>query len=188
MVTMKVPVRNTDDAYGLVAQLLHWAVVIGIALQFVWAWRIDEVESIRREFALVNQHKSIGMTVLGLVVLRLAWRAFNPPPPLPGHMSGWERATAVSTHWLLYALILAQPLTGWAYSSAAGYGAEFFGLVRIPDFVPQDEGLERAFGTAHQWLGVSIVCLVGIHAGAALRHHFRLRDNVLKRMLPTWKT
>ena len=188
MVKMKIPVRNTDDAYGLVAQLLHWAVVVGIVLQFVWAWRIDEADSIRREFALVTQHKSIGMTVLGLVLIRVAWRACNPPPQLPAHMSRPERIAAVSTHWLLYALILAQPLTGWAYSSAAGYGAEFFGLVSIPDFVPQDARFERVFGTAHRWLGIAILGVVGIHAGAALRHHLWLRDNVLRRMLPTWKT
>ena len=74
---MKVPLGNTQRTYGLIAQALHWLVAAGIAVQFVWAWRIDETESIRAQFTLVNQHKSIGMTVLALVVVRLFWRAFN---------------------------------------------------------------------------------------------------------------
>jgi len=185
---MNIPVRNTRNAYGAVAQFLHWAVVAGILLQFVWAWRIDEVESIRREFALVNQHKSIGMTVLLLAVLRLGWRAFNRPPPLPGDMRGLERRAAAAAHWALYALILALPLSGWAYSSAAGYGAEFWGFVTIPDFVPQGEELESALRVLHDALGVALLALAAVHALAALRHHCVLRDDVLRRMLPSWNT
>lgn len=184
---MNLPIRNTRQAYGMIAQLLHWSVMIGIVLQFVWSWRIDETDSIRQQFALVNQHKSIGMTVLALVLLRLAWRAFNPPPPHPDTMKRWERWAASSAHWLLYALILAMPLSGWAYSSAAGYGAEFFGLLDIPGFVPVDEHLEDRLGSLHEWLSWAIVGLVAVHVAAALRHHFFLRDNVLKRMLPVWK-
>lgn len=184
---MNLPIRNTRQAYGLIAQLLHWSVMIGIVLQFVWSWRIDETDSIRQQFALVNQHKSIGMTVLALVLLRLGWRAFNPPPPHPETMKGWERWAASSVHWLLYALILAMPLSGWAYSTAAGYGAEFFGLLDIPGFVPVDEDLEDWLGELHEWLSWAIVALVGLHIAAALRHQFFVRDNVLKRMLPVWK-
>jgi cytochrome b561 len=184
---MNIPVRNTRNAYGAVAQFLHWAVVAGILLQFVWAWRIDEVESIRREFALVNQHKSIGMTVLLLALIRIGWRAFNRPPPLPAAMREWETRAAAAAHWLLYGLIFALPLSGWAYSSAAGYGAEFWGLLAIPDFVPQGERLESRLMTLHDALGIALVAVAGVHALAALRHHFWLRDDVLRRMLPTWK-
>lgn len=185
---MNVPVRNTRRAYGAVAQFLHWAVVAGILLQFAWAWRIDRTDSIRQQFALVNEHKSIGMTVLLLAAVRLAWRAFNRPPPFPGAMQAWERRAAGIAHVLLYALIFAMPLSGWAYSSAAGYGAEFWGLLEIPDFVPQGETLESALGTLHQVLAVSLLVLAGTHAAAALRHHFWLHDNVLRRMLPLWKS
>jgi len=183
----KLAWRNSAHRYGLVAQALHWAVVTGIVVQFIWSWRIEETESIRQQFALVNQHKSIGMTVLMLVLVRIGWRLFNRPPAWPASMRGWERLAAGATHWALYALILAMPLSGWAYSSAAGYGAEFFGLVEIPDFVPQGERLEDGLGTLHEWLGRAILAVAGIHAAAALRHHFVLRDDVLKRMLPIWK-
>ncbi len=181
---MKLHLRNTPTRFGAVAQFLHWAVVVGIALQFTWAWRIDEADSIRQQFALVNQHKSIGMSVLILVLIRLAWRAFNRPPPHPDTMPPWERRSAAVSHGLLYGLILALPLSGWAYSSAAGYGAEFFGLVEIPDFMPQDERLESILASVHDGLGVALAVLVCVHVLAALRHHFRLHDDVLKRMLP----
>jgi len=184
---MNVPVKNTRNAYGLVAQALHWLVVAGITAQFVWAWRIDRTDSIRAEFALVNQHKSIGMTVLALVVVRLLWRAFNRPPPFPSSMSAWERLSAATAHWMLYALILAMPLSGWIYTSAAGFGPEFFGLVDIPALVGQNERLEDLFGAVHEWLAICILALVAIHVLAALRHQFVLKDGLLKRMLPLWK-
>jgi len=184
---MEICLRNTSDRYGLVAQALHWAVVLGVVLQFVWAWRIGQTDSIRQEFALVVQHKSIGMTVLMLMVLRLLWRAFNRPPPLPDSMPGWERVAAQVTHWLLYALLFTIPLAGWAWSSAAGYGAEIFGLVDIPDFVPQSERLETLFHSVHEWAGVALAVLVSLHVLAALRHQFVLGDSILRRMLPVWK-
>lgn len=181
---MALHLRNSDSAYGLVAQLLHWLIVAGVLLQFVWAWRIDEAGSVRQEFALVNQHKSIGMTILGLVLLRLVWRAFNRPPPLPEERPRWERAVASATHWVLYGLILAMPLSGWVYTSAAGYGAEFFGLVEIPDLVGSSERLEEAFEEVHETLAGVLAGVALLHAAAALRHHFVLRDDVLRRMVP----
>ena len=184
---MKVPLGNTQRTYGLIAQALHWLVAVGIAVQFVWAWRIDETESIRAQFTLVNQHKSIGMTVLALVVVRLCWRAFNRPPPFPSSMSAWERFTASTAHWLLYALILLMPVSGWIYTSAAGFGPEFFGLVDIPALVGQNERLEKVFGAVHEWLAVGIATLVSIHVLAALRHQFVLKDGLLRRMIPPWK-
>ncbi len=184
---MGLPIRNTDAHYGLIAQTLHWTVVIGILLQFIWAWRIDEAESMRQQFALVNQHKSIGVTILGLVILRLAWRAFNPPPPHPDSMARWERRAAGFAHWGLYALILAIPISGWAYSAAAGYGPEWFGLVDLPALFPINETLEDWMEGTHEWLGRALLALVALHVLAALRHHFLLRDNVLKRMLGFWR-
>ncbi len=183
---MSVPFRNTDSAYGAVAQFFHWSIVLGIVLQFIWAWRIDEADSIRLEYQLVVEHKSIGMTVLGLALLRLAWRAFNRPPPLPGAPPAWERWAAAFTHWALYGLIIALPLSGWIYSSAAGYGAEFFGLLEIPDLVDSSESLEEVFHEVHELLGYALLAVAGIHLAAALHHHFVRKDNVPKRMLPKW--
>jgi cytochrome b561 len=184
---MNAQLRNSPTSYGLVAQCLHWLVVAGVLVQFTWAWRIDEAESVRQEFALVNQHKSVGMTVLVLVVLRLAWRAFDRPPAPVAGRPRFERVAASVTHWALYALVLAMPLSGWVYTSAAGYGAEFFGLLDIPDLVGSDERLEEIFGELHELLAGLLGGVALLHAAAALRHHFLLRDEVLRRMVPFWR-
>lgn len=184
---MILPIRNTLTHYGLVSQLLHWAVVVLITLQFIWAWRIDQTDSVIETYRLTVQHKSIGMTVLMLAVLRLAWRLFNRPPPLPAAMPRWEITASKISHWLLYGLIFAMPLTGWAYSSAGGYGAEWFGWVDIPGFMPESGRLEEILGEVHELLSKALIAVVSIHILAALRHHFILKDTILKRMLPIWK-
>jgi cytochrome b561 len=183
---MKLAFRNTPTAYGLIAQLFHWSIVLGITLQYIWAWRADEAESIRLEYQLIVQHKSIGMTVLLLAALRIAWRLFNRPPALPDGMRPWERFAAAFTHWALYGLILCVPISGWIYSSAAGYGAEFYGLLDIPDLVGTSEALEDAFHEIHELLGTVLLIVAGVHVAAALQHHFIKKDRVLKGMLPKW--
>lgn len=182
-----MPLRNSVHAYGAVAQLLHWLIAIGILLQFIWSWRIDETDSIRQQYALIVQHKSIGMTVLALVLLRIIWRLFNRPPPLPPGMSSLQRRAAALTHWALYGLILLMPLSGWAWSSAAGYGGEFFGLVDVPGLVAADEALAERLEDVHEWLGQAILAVVGVHIAAALYHHLIRRDGLISKMLPRWK-
>lgn len=184
---MRMPLRNTDQVYGAVAQLLHWLIAISILLQFIWSWRIDETDSIRQQYALIVQHKSIGMTVLALVLVRVAWRMFNRPPPLPLGMSSLQRRAAALTHWALYGLILLMPLSGWAWSSAAGYGGEFFGLVDVPGLIAADEDLADGLESLHYWLGRAILAVVGVHVAAALYHHLIRRDGLISRMLPRWK-
>ena len=184
---MTRPIRNTSDAYGLVSQGFHWLVVALILFQFAWAWRIDEADGLRDRLELVTQHKTIGMTILAIAVLRLLWRLFNRPPPLPAHMAKWERLGAHVGHWILYALIFAIPLSGWAYSSAAGYGDYWWGPVDFPSIAPKSENLEDLFHELHEWLTTALAVVAIGHALAALRHHFWLKDDVLKRMLPIWR-
>jgi len=180
----RAALRNSTQGYGLIAQGLHWLVVIGIALQFLWAWRIDEAESIRQQFALVNQHKSIGVTVLALVLIRIVWRLFNRPPPFPDSMKPWERVAAATAHWGLYVLMLALPISGWAYSAAAGYGPEWFGLVDLPAIFPVSESLESIMHEVHEWSGRLLLALVAVHVLAVIQHAFVKKDGVWRRMWP----
>lgn len=182
-----IPFRNTNKAFGLVSQAFHWAIVVLILFQYTWAWRISNVEGFRARFELVTQHKTIGMTILTLAVLRLLWRLFNRPPPLPDGMKRWEHLAAKTSHFLLYALIFAMPLSGWLYSSAAGLGNYWWGPVNFPSLVESNEGLEDIMAVVHRTLGISLGVVAIGHALAALRHHFWLKDDVLKRMLPIWR-
>ncbi len=184
---MSIPLRNTASRYGLVSQLFHWLIVGLILFQYTWAWRIDNAEGFRLRLELVTQHKTIGMLVLGLAVLRLLWRLFNRPPPLPAAMPRWERQLAALGHWLLYGLILALPLSGWLYSSAAGLGDFWWGPVDLPSLIAADEAREAIFEQVHGALALSLAVVAAGHALAALRHHFIRKDDVLKRMLPTWR-
>ncbi|AKS42861.1 cytochrome b [Wenzhouxiangella marina] len=183
MNAMPLPFRNTRTRFGLIAQSLHWAVVIGLLLQFIWAWRIDEAESIRQQFALVNQHKSIGLTVFGLALIRLAWRFFDRPPAWPESMRAWERLAASLTHWALYGLILAIPLSGWAWSTAAGHSTSWFGALDLPALLPVNENLADILEELHEALAISLLGLAALHVLAALRHQFVLRDGLMRRIL-----
>lgn len=184
---MSIPLKNTDRCYGLVSQAFHWLVVALILFQYTWAWRINYAEGLRERFELVTQHKTIGMAVLSLAVLRLAWRLFNRPPPLPDHLKRWEQIGAKTGHWLLYGLIFAVPLSGWTYSSAAGLGDYWWGPVSFPSLVESNEALEDVMARVHQVLGITLGVVAGGHALAALRHHFWVRDDIMKRMLPLWR-
>jgi cytochrome b561 len=141
-----------------------------------------------RLFQLYQLHKSVGVTILLAAVLRLAWRLTNRPPELPADMSGLERALAVGSHRLLYLLLLAVPLAGWALVSASvlDIPTVLFGVIPWPDLpgLPHKAPAEDAFKALHAWLAWGLLALVGLHAAAALRHHFVKRDPVLIHMLP----
>lgn len=186
VVDVHIPLMNSERAYGAVSQALHWLVAALVVMQFVWAWRIQQLGLGRQRFELVNEHKSFGLTILALLVLRLLWRYISPPPPFPAGMPRWERCAAAITHGVLYALLAALPLVGWAMSSAAGYGASWFGLIHLPDLVAQDQDLMDRLQRLHALLAWALVLLVAGHVLAALRHHFLKKDEVLRRMLPLW--
>lgn len=179
--------RKTPKRYGAVAQFFHWSVVVLITVQYLLAWRIEETELIRDRFELVTQHKTIGMTVLMLAVLRLMWRLFNAPPPLPKHLANWEVWSAKLGHIALYALIFIVPISGWLYSQAAGYGDYWWGPVSFPSFIEASEASEALFYELHELFVKLLIAVAAIHILAALRHHFILKDDVLKRMLPQWR-
>ena len=176
--------RNTPSSYGSVAKLLHWSIVILIITQLVLGVSADDLPNGLRKLQLLAWHKSFGMLILMLALVRLAWRYANPRPVPPADMPRWQRLAAVGTHRLLYALILLQPLTGWLMSSYKNYPVSFFGLFQWPDLVAPDARLHELFEEVHEWLARALVTVAIVHASAALYHHFGRRDNVLRRMLP----
>jgi len=176
--------RNTPSSYGSIAKLLHWSIVVLIITQLVLAISAHDLPNGLRKLELLAWHKSFGMLILTLALVRLAWRYANPRPVPPADMPRWQRLAAVGTHRLLYALILLQPLIGWVMSSYKNYPVSFFGLFQWPDLVAPDEGMHELFKKVHEWLARVLVTVAIIHASAALYHHFGRRDDVLRRMLP----
>ena len=180
---MTVEFRNTQDTWGAVARGFHWLIAMLVLAQFVIGTVAEEMKLTPAKLDLFVWHKSIGVTILLLAVLRLAWRFGNPPPAPPAGTPGWERKLAGLAHWLLYALIFAVPLSGWWVSDASRVPFKAFFLVPMPDFIATDRALQEAAAEVHETLMMALLVVVILHIGAALRHHFLLRDDVLRRML-----
>jgi cytochrome b561 len=185
---------NSLSRYGSVAITLHWLIAIVVILNICLGLYMSEVlaESDSARLAILQLHKSIGLTVLALSLLRLGWRIANPVPPLPDSISPRLRVLARATHYLLYFLIIAIPLSGWALVSTSRSGAAtfYFGLFHWPnpsfltDLSPAvRRPLHRGFDSTHVVLAFSSIVLVPLHVAGAF-YHSRGGDAVLWRMLP----
>ncbi len=133
---------------------------------------------------LLRLHKSIGLIVLFLVVLRFAWNRHRTRPALPAALSASQRRLALGAHHLLYALMLAIPLLGWFASMAYGGRTHFFGLFELPGFLGKDVDAAVLYRNGHIWLGWLLFAVLALHVAAALWHHFVKRDATLSQMLP----
>lgn len=176
------------DRYSLISIFLHWAIAGFVVWNILLGWSMEDLPPTER-FGAFQLHKSIGLTVLTLSLIRLGWRLANPAPPLPRHMAGWERVLARGTHVLFYVLIIGIPLGGWAAVSASPYNIPtlVWGVIPWPDLpLPDDKALSERIGGAHGaavWLAIATLVL---HVAGALKHQFLDRDQVLWRMLPVF--
>ena len=203
MTAIPFPAPVRSDRYTAVAVALHWLIgiaVIGmLASGLVMVRLIHEKATQAQGFRLFQLHKSIGITILILAVLRLLWRLAHPAPPPPAGMPAWEHRAASATHVLLYGFIIGMPLLGWAYVSASPFTVPtvLFGLVpwpHVPGLVTMSGAAKAATAPVLRMLhddgGYALIAFVALHAGAALRHYFLLHDTVLQRMvpgLPRWR-
>jgi cytochrome b561 len=180
-------IRNTTVRWGHVSQFLHWLIVVLLIVQVTLASIADDLPLGMKKLAMLARHKSVGITILGLVVLRLLWRWMNPTPELPDTLKPHERVLANLTHAGLYILLFAMPLSGWMMSSARGFPVSWFGFIQLPDLVPKNKPLYDVLLETHETLAWALYTIVFLHVVAALKHHFMLKDNVLRRMLPFTK-
>ena len=176
--------RNTIRSWGSLSKTLHWLIVLLIINQWVIAERADALPLGAAKLQALSWHKSFGMTIFALALIRLVWRWLNPVPTLDGKAKGWERMLAHLSHLLLYALIFAMPLTGWLMSSARNFPVSWFGLFQFPDLVSPDKALFERMHSLHGTLFAALVVVALLHIAGALKHHFIDRNDVLKRMLP----
>ncbi len=181
-----------ERRYTSIAITLHWlvavAVIANVALALAWPSSPDDLVR-----PMINAHKSIGITVLALAIMRLLWRLGNPPPPLPGGYKPWERRLSHLTHWALYAIIFAMPITGWVMDSAWDKAAQnpnyWFGLFewpRLSFIMALDPATKKAvhdgFGEAHEIIGYLVYVLTGLHILGALKHQWIDGVRELQRM------
>ena len=188
---------NSAIRYGTAAMTLHWLMAAMILFMLglgLYMRSLDDTDP--WTFPLFQLHKSIGLTILMLAIGRLVWRLANPVPVLPAMMNKRERIAARIVHAFLYVLMIAIPLMGWATVSAAALAVPtmWFGLFEWPHLwfladLPRvrKQVLDGQLAVVHSVLAFTLLVLVALHTAAALKHHFKNRDDVLKRMLPWTK-
>jgi cytochrome b561 len=177
--------------YNAVAKTLHWLIALGIIGMLALGWIMGSVPNGPLKFSLFQWHKSIGITILLLSLIRLGWRLIHTAPPLPADMPRWEVIAAKTTHVLFYILIIVMPLTGWIIVSASPLGLPtiLYGVIPWPHLpiLPTLENKKQIghfFGDVHGFLAYIIAGLLVLHIGAAWKHHLINRDDVLLRMAP----
>jgi cytochrome b561 len=187
-------VRVAPLRYTRVAIYLHWGIAALMLVNLVLVWFVDDLPDDWVRPA-IDTHKSIGITVLGLVLLRVLWRLGHPPPPLPPETSVFDRVGAAIGHGALYFLMFALPLSGWlhdsAWKDAATHPMSLFWLVpwpRIGWIEAIEPGLKEhlhdVFYVYHRWFGYALYGLFALHVGGALKHQWFDRQPELQRMLP----
>lgn len=176
--------KNDELRYGVVAQLFHWTIVVLIIVQYVLADIADDLPRGAAKLAVLARHKSFGITILTLVLLRLAWRWMNTVPAEPPGLPRWQKTAARISHIGLYVLLLTTPVAGWLMSSARNFPVSWFGLVTLPDFIAPNRTAYDFLHEVHEFMALTLFWLALLHIAAALKHHFVDRDNVLRRMLP----
>ncbi|HSN71851.1 MAG TPA: cytochrome b [Steroidobacteraceae bacterium] len=183
--------RPFTAEWSAVSKLFHWAIavaILGTTALMYYIVNLGDLENdleLRAEYSRILQiHKSIGLAVLFLVVLRFAWNRSRRRPPMPEHMSLAAQRTAHVAHAALYLLMVLVPLAGWAASMTYGARTRFFDLFELPVWLPKNDEWAAILQPAHIYMAWGLLALVGLHAGAALWHHFVRRDATLVQMLP----
>ena len=182
-----MPIKNLADRWGGVSITLHWLTALMILGLVVVGFAMQELANSPTKIQVYGLHKSIGLTVLALTVLRLLWRLFAGVPSPAAGTPRWQRWAASATHGALYVVLLAMPVSGWLYNSASGFPLKWFGLFALPKLTGYDAQFKAFALAAHETLFLVLAVIVTVHALAALKHHYFNRDRTLVRMLPLIK-
>ena len=170
--------------YTRTAIALHWILAVLILFNLGFGLYTVGLPLSPQKLKFFSWHKWVGVTIFLLSAARLLWRLRHPAPALPDTMKAWEIRLARSSHSLLYVLFFAAPLTGWLFSSAAGFQTVYLGVLPIPDLLSKNKEAADVLRFAHRWINYTMATVIGLHAAAALKHHLLDRDDVLTRMLP----
>jgi cytochrome b561 len=175
---------DRSQRYTATAIALHWLVALMVVAQIVFGWWMLQIpkDPVGPRVDAFNLHKSVGLTVLLLMAVRLAWRATHRAPALPS-MPAWQAAAARINHGLLYVCLLVQPLSGYVGSAVSGYPVRYFGMM-LPGWAPKNIPLKELLSAVHLVSSWILVAAIAVHVAAALKHQFVDRDRLLGRMWP----
>jgi cytochrome b561 len=176
--------RNTDERWGSVSIGLHWTIAALVLLVQVPAGLgMVAADPGTLQNVLYNVHKTTGITIFILAVIRLGWRWTHPVPALPADLPTWQARLARLTHGLLYLLLFLMPISGFLYTALGGFPVPFFGLYDLARLMPENKPLGEVFKNIHLALQFALYAVVLLHVAGALQHHFVRQDGVLRRML-----
>ena len=176
----------SDERYTRTAMLLHWLIAAAVLAQIGFGRYLQNIPRGTPDRAIfVNYHKSVGIVIGLLIVIRIAWRLAHRPPPLPESLPLWERRAALANHGLLYACMLLMPITGYVASNFSKFGVKFFNLVLLPPWGADNRGIYELFNGVHVAVSYVFMVLIAIHLLAAFKHMLYPRHGILRRMLPS---
>jgi cytochrome b561 len=170
--------------YTRTAKGLHWLMAVLLSALLALGFYMHDLPLSPEKLQLYAWHKWAGVSAFLLLLIRLLWRLTHQPPALPERMPKRLQWAAHAGHLLLYGLMLAIPLSGWLMSSAKGFQTVWFGFLPIPDLLEKNKGLGDLLTQVHTALNLLFIALLAGHIGAALKHHFLDKDDILRRMLP----
>lgn len=174
--------KTTAAGYSVIDKALHWAMAVMIVGMLVSGLVMEDLQPLALKFQVIQLHKSFGLLVLVLAFTRVFWRFTNPAPRLPEGAPAWQKVAAHGTHLALYGLMFVMPFSGWLMSDAKGYHPNMFGLP-VPVLGSVDRAAGHMLGEIHEYAAFVMMGLIALHFGAALFHHFILKDDILNRML-----
>lgn len=178
--------RSNARQWGTVARSFHWITALLILGNGLFGLLLDLASNPMQKINWLALHKSIGLTVLALFLLRLLWRAVDRRPEEDA-APRWQQLAAHGVHLVLYLLIALIPLSGWWLNSVAGKPLQFFKMFNLPAIAAANDDLKHQVHAIHEYLFWFLVLVLVLHVGGALKHHLVDRDNTLRRMLPFWR-
>ena len=179
-----MPSSDPSGRYTTTAALLHWLIAVVVLGMIAFGWLMQEIpkDPVGARANAFNLHKSIGLSVLMLMLARVAWRATHPPPAFPP-MPVWQARTARAVHLLLYVCLFVQPLSGYLGSAYSGYPVKFFGMA-LPAWAPKNVAIKDAMSTVHLVNSCVLVAALILHFAGALKHVLVDRDGSFRRIWP----
>jgi cytochrome b561 len=173
---------SASDRYTRTAIALHWLIAVLVIFQFAWGWWMQGIpkQPVGPRVDAFNLHKSLGLTILALMVVRVLWRVGHSPPRLPD-LPHWQATAARANHWLLYAALVVQPLAGYLGSEFSGFPVKFFGST-LPSWTGKNVAMKELMSTVHLATSWVIGAIVVLHVAAAFKHALVDRDGLLARM------
>ncbi len=177
-------IKNTIKSYGLVSKIFHWLIGLAVIGMLIIGPFLTRIKNQHLADQLFTLHKSVGMILLLLIILRLSWRLTNITPTSSTHVQPWQQKAEKYAHFLMYLALFVMPLSGWAMSTAAGYLPSIFGYGEFAmPFIPKSKALADAISWVHTIVGFTLIALVSLHILATVQHYVVHKENILKRML-----